>query len=279
LTTPQIFTKNRAPIKITYRIVMSQAQKQETISFETQTRSTTGTGAARELRRIGRVPAVVYGEGQQPLHVSLPLKDVTFRANKKNFKSTVFELALDGKKIQVVAKDIQFNPVTDVPEHVDLQFVSAKTSVKVFVPILYINQAKSPGLKKGGVLNVVAREIEFYVNPAKIPTQVEVDLTGLEIGNAKHIKDITLPEGAKAVNKTNFTLATVVGKGAEEPTATEAAAVAPGAVPAANAGAPAAAAPGAAPAAGAGAAKTPAAAGAKAPAAAPAAAAKPAAKK
>ena len=243
------------------------------ISFETQSRTSIGTGAARELRRLGRVPAVVYGEGKEPLHVSLPLKDVTFRANKKNFKSTIFELALDGKKIQVVAKDIQLNPVTDVPEHVDLQFVSDKTAVKVFVPVLYINQAKSPGLKKGGVLNVVAREIEFYVNPAKIPTQVEVDLSGMEIGNAKHIKDIQIPEGAKPVLKRNFTLATVVGKGAEEPTATEAAAVAPGAVPAANAGAPVA--PGAAPAAGA-----PAAAGAKAPAAgAPAAAAKPAAKK
>ncbi len=242
------------------------------ISFETQSRASTGTGSARELRRLGRVPAVVYGDGQTPLHVSLPLKEITFRANKKNFKSTIFELNLDGKKIQVVAKDVQFNTVTDVPEHVDLQFVSAKTSVKVFVPVLYINQAKSPGLKKGGVLNVVAREIEFYVNPAKIPAQIEVDLTGMEIGTAKHVKDITLPEGAKPVLKRNFTLATVVGKGAEEATPTDAAAIAPGAVPATNAGAPAAA-PGAAPATGA--------AGAKAPAAgaAPAAAAKPAAKK
>lgn len=223
---------------------MSQA-----VALETQKRASTGTGSARETRRLGRVPAVVYGTGQETLHVTLPLKDITFRANKKGFKSTVFELQLDGKKIQVVAKDIQFNPVTDVPEHVDLQYVSAKTAVKVFVPVIYTNQLKSPGLKKGGVLNVVAREIELYVNPTKIPDQIEIDLTGMEIGHAKHIKDIQLPEGTKPVLKRNFTLATVVGKGAEEEAATTGAEVAAGAVPAANQAAPAAAAGGAAPAA------------------------------
>ncbi len=235
----------------------------EAFAFETLKRETTGTGSARELRRQGRVPAVVYGEGKEPLHVSLPIKEVTLKSNKKNFKSTVFELNLDGKKIKVIPKDITFHPVTDKPEHIDLQYVSDKTAVKAFVPVIYINHVKSPGLKKGGVLNIVSREIEFYVNPSNIPEQIEVDLSGMEIGNAKHINDLKLPQGAKPVNKTNFTLATVVGKGSDEPTVATpdaAAAAAPGAAPAA--GAPAA--PGAAPAAGA--AKAPAA-DAKAPAA------------
>lgn len=231
----------------------------EAIAFEAETRKTTGTGSARALRREARVPAVIYGDNKEPLHVSLPMKEITLRSAKKNFKSIVMNIKLDGKTIKVIPKDISFHPVTDVPEHVDLQFVSEKTSIKAFVPVVYINQAKSPGLKKGGVLNIVAREIEFFVNPTKIPAQIEVDLAGMEIGTAKHINDLQLPEGAKPVLKRNFTLATVVGKGSDEPAA---AAAAPGAEAAA---APGAAAPAAA--AGAAAAKAPAAAAAKAPAA------------
>lgn len=189
------------------------------VVFEAQTRTTTGTGSARELRRQGRVPAVVYGDNQNPIHISLPLKEVTLRANKKNFRSIVFELQLDGKKINAIAKDVQFNPVSDVVEHVDLQFISAKTAVKAIVPVIYSNQVKSPGLKRGGVLNVVRRDIEFFCNPGKIPAEIEIDLTGLEIGHAIHIEDLNLPEGVRPVVKRNFTLATIVGKGSDEPAA------------------------------------------------------------
>lgn len=214
----------------------------QAVKFEAQERKTLGTGPARELRRQGRVPAVIYGQGQTPLHISLPLKELTVSSNKKSFKSTVFEISLNGKKINTVAKDISFDKVTDVVEHVDLQVVSDKTAFKVFVPVNYSNHAKAPGLKRGGVLNVVRRDIEFYVKPNNIPDSIEVDLTGLEIGHAIHVNDLKLPEGVRPVMKRNFTIVTIVGKGADEPTAS-----APGAPGAADA--TAAAAPGAAPAA------------------------------
>ena len=217
---------------------MSQAVK-----FEAQARTTLGTGPARELRRQGRVPAVIYGAGQEPLHISLPLKEVTLSSGKKSFKSTVFEISLDGKKINTVAKDISFDKVSDKPEHVDLQVVSEKTAFKVFVPVAYINHSKAPGLKRGGVLNVVAREIEFYVKPSSIPDSIDVDLSGMEIGHAIHVQDLKLPEGVRPVLKRNFTIVTIVGKGSDEPAAAtpgaEAAAT-PGAAPAAGAAAPAA---------------------------------------
>ena len=238
----------------------------EAIQFEAISRETLGTGGAREVRRQGRVPAVIYGSGSEPQHISLPLKELTLRSGKRNFKSTVFEINLGGKKIRTVAKDISFNVVTDIPEHVDLQIVSSKTAVKVFIPVNYLNQAKAPGLKRGGVLNIVRRDIEFFVSPDNIPEKIDVDLTGLEIGSAIHVEDLQLPEGTRAVMKRNFTIVTIVGKGSDEPVATTPGA-APGEVPATNVAAPiAGAAAGAKPAAGAKAAPA-------------AAAAKPAAKK
>lgn len=241
---------------------MSQA-----VVFKAETRKSTGTGSARELRRQEKVPAVIYGVGSEPLHIALPMKEVTLRSAKRNFKSTIFEIELDGKKINTIAKDIQFNVVTDKPEHIDLQIVSEKTAVKVFVPVTYTNQVKSPGLKKGGVLNIVQREIELFVPPAKIPDEIVVDLAGLEIGHTVHIKDIKLAEGLRPVLKRNFTIATIVGKGAEEEAAAtpgaagaDATAAGAAAAPAAGAAAPAAAAK---PAAGAAAAKPAAGAAAK----------------
>lgn len=227
-------------------------------------REKTGTGSARAARRADKIPAVIYGHGITPVHININAKEINFALTKKGFKKTVFSIELDGKKIRVVARDIQFHPVTDRPAHLDLIQVTDKTGVKVFVPVEYTNHVKSPGLKRGGVLNIVKREVEILANPDNIPEKIEVDLTGIEIGHAIHINDVKLAEGARAVEKRNFTLATIVGKTADEP---EAATTAE-----ATAAAAAAAATTAAPAAGA------AAAGAKAPAAA-AAAPKPAAKK
>ena len=226
-----------------------------TVQLIAEKRSTTGTGSSRAARKADKIPAVIYGKGVTPVHIAINAKEINVALSKKGFKKTVFEFEIEGKKLKTVARDIQFHPVTDRPAHLDLILVTEKTSVKVFVPVEYTNHLKSPGLKRGGVLNIVKREVEILANPTNIPEKIEVDLTGIEIGTAIHINDVKLGDGARAVEKRNFTLATVVGKQADEaesvPTA-EAAAVA------AAAGAPAAA--GAA-------AKAPAAAAAKAPAA------------
>ena len=222
------------------------------LALEAKVRENTGTGSARALRTAQRIPAVIYGDSAKPLHVSLPIKEIALNCGKKSFKSTVIEITVDGKKILTLPRELQLNLVTDIPEHLDLQVVSSKKATKVFVPMKVTGQIKSPGIKRGGVLNIVRREIEFYCQPGKIPSEINIDVSTLEIGRSIHINDIQLPEGATPAIKRNFTLVTIVGKGAEEDTASTAAATAAatgaaaapaaGAAPAAAAGAKAAAA-------------------------------------
>jgi large subunit ribosomal protein L25 len=197
-----------------------------TLSLKAESRATIGTGSARAARRNEQVPAVVYGTGQTSLHINLPLKEVTTLAGKRNYKSTIVEIELDGKKVKTLPREIQFHKISDKPTHVDLQFITAKTAVRVFVPVEVINQAKSPGIKRGGVLNLVRREIEFFCNPEAIPQKIEVDLTGREIGASVHINDVKLPDGVRATIKRNFTVATIAGRAAEEEVAATAAPVA-----------------------------------------------------
>ncbi len=210
-----------------------------TVQLFAEKRQTLGTGSSRAARKADKIPAVIYGNGITPVHVAINAKEINIALSKKGFKKTVFEFDLEGKKVQVVARDIQFHPVTDRPAHLDLIQVTEKTAVKVFVPVEYTNHLKSPGLKRGGVLNIVRREVEIFANPKNIPEKIEVDLTGVEIGTAIHINDVKLGEGARAADKRNFTLATVVGKQADE---AESVTTADAPAVAAAAGAPAAAA-------------------------------------
>ncbi len=215
------------------------------IALEAQTRETTGTGSARALRSQGRLPVVVYGAGGQNLHLSVPAKEITLNCNKRGFKSTIIEITLNGKKIQTLPREVQLNPVTDVPEHLDLQAISDKAATVVPVPVKISGQQKSPGVKRGGVLNVIRREIEFFCAPGKIPAEIEIDVSTLEIGRSIHINDIQLPEGVTPAIKRNFTLVTVVGKGSDDDAAATAAAnaaaaTATAAAPAGGAAAPAA---------------------------------------
>jgi large subunit ribosomal protein L25 len=221
------------------------------IALEATLRDSTGTGSARALRTAQRIPAVIYGEGEKPLHVSLPIKEVSLNCTKKAFKSTVIEITLNGKKILTLPREVQLNPVSDKPEHVDLQIISSKRPTKVFVPVKVTGQQKSPGVKRGGVLNIVRREIEFFCEPGKIPSEIEFDVSTLEIGRSVHINDIALPQGITAVIKRNFTLATIVGKGSDDEAGATADAATAAAASAASAAAGAPAAAGAAGAAGA----------------------------
>ncbi len=254
-------------------------------------RERAGKGAARAARRSGRVPGVIYGEKTPPTLIDIDPKSLLLEINKPGFFTRIFDVDVKGQVQRALARDVQFHPVTDRPEHIDFMRVGEHTRIRVGIPVKFTNQDKSPGLKKGGVLNVVRHTIEVYTAVDKIPNQIVVDLDGLEIGDSVHINAIKLPEGVKPTIARNFTIAAVAApsvlKTAEEEAAEAAAAAAAagtveGAVPAEGA----AAAPGATPAAGAPAAgaagakgAAPAAGAAKGAAPAPAAAAKPGGKK
>jgi large subunit ribosomal protein L25 len=241
-------------------------------------RERSGTGGARATRREKRVPGIVYGDKGEPQTIALDQKELTTIIGRGKFLSTLFELDVDGTKTRVIPREVQLDPVRDMPVHVDFQRVGAGAHIRVNVPVRFVNEALSPGLKRGGVLNIVRHEVEVTTPADKIPEFFEFNLDGLEIGRSIHISAITLPDGVKpTIQNRDFTVATIAGhKIEEEPTPGAAVVAADGAVPAEGEAAEGAAAAPADP-------KAAAAAGAKAPAAAagakPAAAAKPAAGK
>ena len=249
----------------------------ELVPLKATARPRAGKGAARQARREGNVPAVIYGDSKTPETISLEYNELWKQVLKGHFTSTAIELDVEGKKHIVLARDVQVCPVRDTPLHVDFQRVGKDGIIRVAVPVKFVNELASPGLKRGGVLNIVRHEIEVYSPYDKIPSYFEIDLTGLEIGKSIHMSYVQKPDYISPVIKNrDFTIATIAGalKGDTEETTTAAAgadAAAPAAA-AAGAKAPAAAAAGkaAAPAAG-GKAAPAAAAGKAAPAAKPAA--------
>jgi large subunit ribosomal protein L25 len=251
------------------------------VSLKASARPRAGKGAARQSRREGHVPAVIYGDSKTPETISIEYNTLWKQVLKGHFTSTAFELDVDGKKHIVLARDVQLDPVRDTPLHVDFQRVGADGIIRVAVPVRFINETASPGLKRGGVLNIVRHDFEVFTKYDQIPPFFELDLTGYEIGKSIHVSAVAMPEGVTPVIKgRDFTIATIAGalKGDSEDAA--AAEAAPAA--AAGKGAPAAAAGKGAPAAAAGKGAPAAAAGKGAPAAAAgkgAAPAKPAGKK
>ena len=252
-------------------------------ALKASARPRAGKGAARQARRDGQVPAVIYGDNKTPETINLEYNMLWKQVLKGHFTSTAFELDVDGKTQIVLARDLQVDPVKDLPLHVDFLRVGKDGVIRVLIPVKFVNEALSPGLKRGGVLNIVRHDIEVYCPYDRIPKFFEGNLEGLEIGRSLHISAFKLPDGITPVIKNrDFTVASIAGalKQEEEVTTTTTAtpdAAAAGAPAAGDAkAAPGAAGKAAAPAAGAKGA-APAAAG-KGAAPAKAAAAKPAAK-
>lgn len=183
-----------------------------------------GKGAARAERRAGRVPAVIYGEKQEPITISLDHKEITRTIYAGHFLTTLFLIDVDGKKLRVIPRDYQLDVVKDLPLHVDFLRVSAGAHVTVEVPVHFVNQEASPGLKAGGVLNVVHHAVTLDAPAESIPEAITVDVTGLEIGDSIHLSGVTLPEGVVSALHGDDTLATIVAPAALE--AEEAAAAA-----------------------------------------------------
>jgi large subunit ribosomal protein L25 len=223
-------------------------------NLSAELRSRAGKGAARQTRRDGRVPGVIYGNKQPATLISMQLR-------KKAFHATLYNVTIAGKGERVLPRDVQFDPVTDAPIHVDFMRVGEHTRVHVDVPVVFLNEAKSPGLKRGGVLNVVRHEVELVCSVDHIPPLIEIDLAGLDIGDSVHISMVKLPDSVRpAIGDRDFTIASIgvptvqkVEVEAAAPTEAEAAAAAaPGAAAGAAPGAVAAPAGGAKPAAAAG---------------------------
>lgn len=180
------------------------------IELEAAVRERVGKGAAREARRQGRVPAVIYGDKKDPEPISIAYKTIFMQVQTGNFLNTLYNINVDGKNTRVIPRDIQFDPVRDFPMHVDFLRLSKGATITIEVTVNFINEEECPGLKAGGVLNVVRYAIEVTCPAESIPEGFDADLTGLELGDSIHISAITLPEGVEpTITDRDFTVATI----------------------------------------------------------------------
>ncbi len=181
----------------------------EAINITAEARDRAGKGVARAARREGKVPAVIYGDKQDAVTISVDGKELTRHINNPGFFTHVFEVDVAGNKHQVLARDLHLDPVTDRPLHVDFLRFNENTKIVLEIPVVFSNEEESPGLKRGGVLNIVRREIELRCSPLNIPQEIQIDLTGLDIGDSIHIESLNLPEGAEPITERDFTIATI----------------------------------------------------------------------
>jgi large subunit ribosomal protein L25 len=178
-----------------------------TISAELRDRA--GKGAARATRRAGRIPGVIYGDQKDPVLVSLDPREFDKVLRRPGFFAKLLNVTVDGKTHRTLPRDVQLHPVNERALHVDFLRVGASTRITVAVPVHFINNDKAPGLKRGGILNVVRHEIELVCTADNIPDHITVDLDGVDIGESVHIKSVTLPPGTKPTIERDFTIASV----------------------------------------------------------------------
>ena len=187
----------------------------ESYELKAEARERVGKGSARELRRNGLIPAVIYGDKQAPISIALNTNEVTKRIHAGGFLTTIATIDVDGKKIKVLPKDYQLDPVRAFTVHVDFLRVTGNTEVTVEIPVHFENHEKSPGLKAGGVLNIVRHEVEVHCPADAIPEFFTVDLSGLKSGDSIHISAVKLPKNVTPViADRDFTIATIVAPAA-----------------------------------------------------------------
>jgi large subunit ribosomal protein L25 len=187
----------------------------EQLTLPAEARDRAGKGASRALRRDGRVPAVVYGEKMEPLSIHVEEKLLTKMLHTGHFMNSIVMVDVAGKATRTLPKAVDFHPVTSRPIHVDFLRIGEHAQVHVNVPLRFINDEASPGLKRGGVLNAVLHELELICDAAEIPEEIVIDLTGLEIGDTIHLSAVRLPSGSKsAKDDPELTVATIVAPSA-----------------------------------------------------------------
>ncbi|WP_309623179.1 50S ribosomal protein L25/general stress protein Ctc [Novosphingobium sp.] len=183
----------------------------ETLQLPAETRDRAGKGASRALRREGRVPAVVYGGNEEPLAVHVEEKLLRKQLGTGHFFNSVVDVVVGGKTVRTLPKDVAFHPVSDRPLHVDFLRVSKDSKIHVNVPVVFANEEASPGLKRGGVLNIVRHELDLVCASDNIPEEIAIDVTGFDVGDSIHISHVKLPSGVEsAITDRDFTIATII---------------------------------------------------------------------
>jgi large subunit ribosomal protein L25 len=187
----------------------------EVISLSAEPRDSVGKGAARAARRAGRVPGIIYGDGKEPMPISFEPRELSRAINRAGFFATIVDVSVDGAVHRTLAREVQFHPISDAALHVDLMRVGAGAQVNVSVPVSFINHDGAPGLRRGGILNVVRHSIDIVCAVDAIPDRLVVDLSGLEIGESIHIEAVTMPQGVRAVvGSRDSTIASVAASSA-----------------------------------------------------------------
>lgn len=182
----------------------------DTIELSAALRDRVGKGSARASRREGQVPAVIYGDKKPPLSISVESKILERLFNQSGFFTHIFEIDVDGKKHRALARDAQLHPVKDTVMHVDFLRVSARTQVTVEIPVVFLNEDTCPGIKTGGVLNIVRRAIEVTCPANAIPESIELDLGAVQAGESVHISAVTLPDGVvPTITDRDFTVCSI----------------------------------------------------------------------
>lgn len=180
-----------------------------------EARAGTGKGAARQARREGKVPGIVYGDNKEPVSVAFEFNKLLTQLRAGRFMSTLWNLKVEGQEdVRVICRGVQKDVVKDLPIHIDFMRLRRTSKVNLFIPVEFVNEDKCPGLRKGGTLVTVRPEVELVVTAGDIPDHITVDLEGLEVGATIHIEDVTLPAGAKPTIDRNFVIANIAAPSA-----------------------------------------------------------------
>ncbi len=199
----------------------------EQLTLPAEARERAGKGASRALRRDGRVPAVIYGDKKEPMAVHVEEKLLARMLSTGHFMNTIVMVDAGGEAHRTLPKDVQFHPVSSRPIHVDFLRIGEHSQIIVAIPVRFDDDEESPGIKRGGVLNIVQHELELVCDAAHIPDEIHISLAGLDIGDSIHISQVTLPEGTKAaIDDRDFTVATIVAPSAVKAEEADAAAAA-----------------------------------------------------
>ncbi|MFA7596441.1 MAG: 50S ribosomal protein L25/general stress protein Ctc [Novosphingobium sp.] len=187
----------------------------DALTLLAEARERAGKGASRVLRREGRVPAVIYGGKEEPQAIHVEERELVRQLNTGHFSNSIVMIELGGKIVRTLPKDVAFHPVNDRPLHVDFLRLAKDAKVEVQVPVVFTNEEASPGLKRGGVLNIVRHELDLICDADRIPAEIEIDVTGKEVGDSIHISHVALPAGAEStITDRDFTIATIVAPSA-----------------------------------------------------------------
>jgi large subunit ribosomal protein L25 len=200
----------------------------EIITLSAEPRACGGKGAARAMRRAGRVPGIIYGDNKEPVPISLEPRELSRALANRGFFATLVDVKVDGTVHRTLPRDVQVHPATDAPMHVDFMRVGSHSRVTVTVPVVFVNPEMSPGIRRGGILNIVRHGIELSCPVDNIPDQLVVELNGLEIGDSIHISRVIVPEGCNpTITERDFTIASIAASSAVREEAAAAAAAPP----------------------------------------------------